>query len=54
MNFASIIYNAYVKEVSYLLTHTIHTLINDLFGIIKSCGLRGEGRRDRKKVKGMD
>ena len=28
--------------MSYLHTHTIHTLINDLFGIVKSCGLRGK------------
>ena len=34
-NFNSIVYN-----------HTIHTLISDLFGVVKSFGIRGEGRRD--------
>ena len=27
-------------------THIINTLISDLVGVVKSCGLRGEGRRD--------
>ena len=26
-------------------THTQHTFINDSFGVVKFCSLRGEGRR---------
>ena len=45
INFDSIVYTTYVKEMSYLHTHNIqwYTLINDLFGDVKSCDLRGEG-----------
>ena len=33
-------------------THTQHTFISDSFGVVKVCGLRGEGRRGWKgKVK---
>ena len=49
--FDSIVYTTYVKEMSNLHTHTIHTApISDSFGVVKSFGLRGEGRRVKKKV----
>ena len=35
--------------MSNLHTHTINTLINDSFGVLKSYGLRGEGRRDQEE-----
>ena len=31
------------------LQHIIHTLISDSVGVVKSCGLRGEGRRDMEE-----
>ena len=41
-----------MKEISYL--HIIHTLISDSFGVVKSCGLREEGRRDKEEgLKGL-
>ena len=36
--------------MSYLHTHTIYTLKSDLFWVVKSCGLRGESRRDYEEV----
>ena len=36
-----------MKEISYL--HIIHTLISDSFGVVKYCGLRGEGKRDKEE-----
>ena len=46
INLDSIVYIKYVKKKNFITAHTIHTLISDLFGVVKSCGLRGEGRRD--------
>ena len=40
------VYTTYVKEMSYLHTHNIHTWF---FWVIKSCGLQEEGRRDYKE-----
>ena len=44
INFDSILFITYVKEMQNLNTHTQHTLISDLFGVVKFCSLRGEGR----------
>ena len=46
INFDSILYIRYVKEMSNLHTHTHHTLICDFFGVVKFCCLRVEGRSD--------
>ena len=43
--FDSLVYITYVKEMSNLYTHNTPTR-NDSFGVVKSCGLRGQGRRD--------
>ena len=48
INFDSITFITYVKEMPNLHTHTHNTLISDPFGVVKLCCLRGEGRRGRE------
>ena len=46
INYGSIVFISYVKEMSILHTHTQHTLISDLFGDLKYYCLRGKSRRN--------
>ena len=49
MNFDSMYSLYHIRERDVKSTHMIHTLISDLFVVVKSCVLRGEGRRDNEK-----